>query len=117
MSAKKKLQQQRKRRAVRVRAKLRTSDLPRVSVFRSLKHLSAQVIDDATGSTVASVTTQGKEDLSGTKKERAKVLGLELAKQAKEKGVERVSFDRGAYRYHGRVAALAQGLREGGLQV
>jgi len=117
VSVKSKLNQQRKKRSVRVRAKLRNSELPRVSVFRSLKHMYAQVIDDATGTTLAHASTQTLENLSGDKKDFAKAVGLELAKQVREKGVERVSFDRGSYRYHGRVAALALGLREGGLQV
>lgn len=117
MSVQSKLNQQRQRRSVRVRHKLKASDLPRVSVFRSLKHMYAQVIDDASGTTVAHASTQTLANLSGDKKEHAKAVGIELAKQMRAKGIERVSFDRGSYRYHGRVAALALGLREGGLQV
>ena len=117
VSAKNKINKQRKRRAVRVRTKVRAGGLPRVSVFRSLKHMYAQVIDDATGSTLAHVSTQTAKKPSGDKKERAKAIGVELAQQVKKKGIEQVSFDRGAYRYHGRVAALAEGLREGGLHV
>ena len=118
MSVKSKLNHKRKRRAVRVRAKLKnTSGLPRVSVFRSLKHMYAQVIDDATGTTIVQASTHKLENPSGDKKDLAKVVGLELAKRALEKGVERVSFDRGSYKSHGRVASVAVGLREGGLQV
>lgn len=117
MSVQTKLNQQRERRAERVRSKLKLSGLPRVSVFRSNKHTYAQIIDDATGTTMVAASTQTLTNLSGDKKERAKAVGLALAKEMLEKGVERVSFDRGEYRYHGRVAALALGLREGGLQV
>ena len=117
MSFRTKLKLQRKRRKDRVRAQLNVSGLPRVSVFRSLKHMYAQVIDDATGTTLAHVSTQTLQSLSGDKKEYAKAVGLELAKQVLSKGIDRVSFDRGQYRYHGRVAAVALGLREGGLQV
>ena len=117
MSVRSKLNLQRNKRSVRVRAKLRKSELPRVSVFRSLKHMYAQVIGDATSTTLAHASTHTLENVSGDKKEFAKAVGLELAKQARAKGIERVSFDRGSYRYHGRVAALALGLREGGLEV
>lgn len=109
------------RRGRSVRRKLRqTASVPRLSVHRSLKHISAQVIDDARGVTLAYVTTTAKsmsDGLSGKNKtERAKVIGTEIARKAKEAGVERVVFDRGHCKYHGRVKALADAAREGGLQ-
>src|SRR5262245_54520600 len=102
----------RERRARRLRTKLRrTSDAPRLSVARSLKHIQAQIIDDAAGKTLCHVTTTGKElgdSLKGKKKtERAAWVGGEIAKRAKALGIEQVVFDRGASRYHGRVKALA----------
>ncbi len=117
MSVRSKLNLQREQRAERVRTKIRTSGLPRISIFRSLKHVYAQVIDDATGTTLAQASSLTLENLSADKKEHAKAVGLELAKRARAKGIERVCFDRGSYRYHGRVAAVAVGLREGGLEV
>ena len=111
----------RERRALRVRAKLRrTGDAPRLSVTRSLKHIQAQIIDDASGRTLAHVSTTGKAisaDLKGKKKtERAAFVGAELAKRAKAAGIERVIFDRGSARYHGRIKALAEAARAGGLK-
>jgi len=111
----------RERRSKRVRTQLRRiSDLPRLSVHRSLKHITAQIIDDAGGKTLAHVTSTGKEiaaDLRGkTKTQRAAVIGAEIARQAKEKGIEAVVFDRGFARYHGRVKALADAARAGGLK-
>ena len=111
----------RERRTKRVRTQLRrVSDLPRLSVHRSVKHITAQIIDDAGGRTIAHVTSTGKEiaaALKGkTKTQRAAVIGTEIARQAKEKGIEAVVFDRGFARYHGRVKALADAAREGGLK-
>ena len=111
----------RARRTKRIRTQLRrVSDLPRLSVHRSVKHISAQIIDDAGGRTLAHVTTTGKEiaaTLKGkTKTQRAALIGTEIARQAKEKGIEAVVFDRGFARYHGRVKALADAAREGGLK-
>jgi len=104
------------RRAARVRWQLRRSSvLPRVSVFRSLKHIYAQVIDG--GNTHASCSTLEFEKLTGDKKARAHQVGLELAKRALAKGINQVCFDRGLFLYHGRVRELAQGLRDGGLKV
>jgi large subunit ribosomal protein L18 len=112
---------QRLRRRLSVRRKLRqTSSLPRLSVNRTLKHFSAQIIDDSKGATLASVTTTSKSlsgDLSGkTKSERAAIVGAELARRAKDAGVEAVAFDRGHCRYHGRVKAFADAAREAGLK-
>ena len=109
------------RRTLSTRAVLRrTASLPRLSVNRSLKHISAQVIDDKTGRTLAAATSTAKslaEQLTGkTKSQRAAVVGAEIAKRAKDAGVESVVFDRGSARYHGRVKALAEAAREAGLK-
>ena len=117
MSAAKKLNQGRERRAERVRARMREQgDSPRVSVYRSLKQIYAQVIDDTKGKTLASCSSKELK-AKGDKKDLAKAVGLELAKRARTQGVESVRFDRGSFLYHGRVKALAEGLREGGLKV
>jgi large subunit ribosomal protein L18 len=108
--------QARLRRRRRVRAKVRgTAERPRLSVFRSNRGIQAQLIDDVTGHTLAAVNwTEG--DLKELKSmEQAKRAGELLAERAKAAGVEGVVFDRGGYRYHGRVKALADGAREGGL--
>ncbi|MFA6039476.1 MAG: 50S ribosomal protein L18 [Candidatus Peribacteraceae bacterium] len=98
----------------RIRARVRgTSARPRLSVYRSLKRLSAQIIDDVTGRTVVSADT--KETKAKLNLDGAKKLGTLLAKKAKEKGITAVVFDRGGYRYHGRIKALADAAREGGL--
>jgi large subunit ribosomal protein L18 len=111
----------RDRRALAVRSRLRqNSSLPRLSVARSLKHISAQIIDDASGRTLAAVTSTAKAlapQLSGkTKSERAAIVGAELARKALEAGVQAVVFDRGFMRFHGRVKALAEAARQGGLK-
>jgi large subunit ribosomal protein L18 len=108
--------QSRLRRRRRVRAKVRgTAERPRLSVFRSNRGIGAQLIDDVAGHTLAAVNwTEG--DLKGLKAmDQAKRSGELLAERAKAAGVETVVFDRGGYRYHGRVKALADGAREGGL--
>jgi large subunit ribosomal protein L18 len=88
----------------------------RVTVFRSLKNISAQIIDDAKGHTIVSFSSLSIEQKIGNKKDVAKFVGIELGKKAREKGIEKVYFDRGSYMYFGRVAQLADGLRESGLQ-
>jgi large subunit ribosomal protein L18 len=90
---------------------------PRLAVFRSLKHISAQVIDDASGKTVAAATSleSALRSPSGTKSESAAAVGRLLAERAKAAGVERVVFDRAGFRYHGRVKSLADAAREAGL--
>lgn len=104
-------------RKLRVRASVKRQKLrPRVSVQRSLKQIYAQIIDDSTHRTLVSCSTLQLNDIKGDKKAHALAVGKEIAKRAKDQGIELVVFDRGAYKYHGRVAALAQGLREGGLQ-
>jgi large subunit ribosomal protein L18 len=109
------------RRHVRVRKNLAgTTERPRLNVFRSLSGIYAQVIDDQTGRTLisaSSVDRDLREKLKGMKKaEQAKLIGQTLAERAKSKGIEAVVFDRGGYRYIGRVKAFADGAREGGLQ-
>lgn len=108
------------RRQVRVRKKIQgTSSRPRLNVFRSLEHIYAQVIDDEAGTTLASASTVDKELRSRVasmkKSEQAKEIGKVVAERAKAKGIESVVFDRGGFPYHGRVKALAEGSREGGL--
>lgn len=95
-------------------------DRPRLSVFRSAKHIYAQVIDDIARSTLAATSTldpELKESLKGIKKtERAKRIGKRIAEICLKKGIEKVVFDRNGFIYHGRVSALADGAREGGLK-
>ncbi len=105
---------QRRTRRVR-RALKRFGMMPRVSVFRSLRYVYAQVIDDKQHRTLAACSSLELKDLKGDKKAIAHAIGLELAKRAKEKGVGSITFDRGRFAYRGRVKALADGLREGGL--
>jgi large subunit ribosomal protein L18 len=93
-----------------------TAERPRLSVFRSLKHISAQLIDDTTGTTIAAASSIEKDLSVSGNIDGAKAVGGRLAERAKEKGVEAVVFDRGGFRYHGRVEALANGAREGGLK-
>jgi large subunit ribosomal protein L18 len=99
-----------------VRAKVRgTAERPRLSVFRSNRGIGAQLIDDVTGRTLAAVNWTEGELKSLKAMDQAKRAGALLAERAKAAGVETVIFDRGGYRYHGRVKALADGAREGGL--
>ena len=106
------------KRHVRVRGKISgTPECPRLNVFRSNANIYAQVIDDVNGVTLVSANTLEKEFEGTTGNcEGAKKVGAVLAERAKAKGIETVVFDRGGYVYHGRVAALAEGAREGGLQ-
>ncbi len=92
--------------------------IPRVSVFRSNKNLFIQVIDDSTGKTLMSNTlaSKGKTTMKGTKNEAAAKTGEMIAEKAKAAGISKVTFDRGGYKYHGRIKALADGLRKGGLE-
>jgi large subunit ribosomal protein L18 len=112
-------QRLRRRRHVRRRI-VGTPQRPRLTVFRSSKHIYAQLIDDLAGRTLAaasSVAPEVHKDLPyGGNVKAAKVVGLRLAAVAKERGIAQVAFDRGHYRYHGRVKALAEGAREGGLK-
>ena len=109
-------QQQRLRRRRRVRAKVSgTAERPRLSVFRSNRGVSAQLIDDVAGVTVAAVNWTEADLKSLERMEQAKRVGTLIAERAKSAGVERAIFDRGGYQYHGRVKALAEGAREAGL--
>lgn len=106
----------------RIRKRIRktvngTAERPRLSVFRSNKEIYAQLINDDTGATLATASSLDKEfSKDGDKSTRAKRVGEQIAKVAVEKGIETCAFDRGGYRYHGRVKALAEGAREGGLK-
>ena len=105
----------RHRRHRRIRVTLSgTEQRPRLNVFRSLQHIYAQVIDDTTGMTLAAASTLG-ESVNGNKTERARLVGKTIAERAREKGVSAVVFDRGGYKYHGRIKALADAAREAGL--
>ncbi len=112
----------RRRRHLRVRRKVfGTAERPRLSVFRSSKHIYAQVIVDETGTTLAAASTLDPEIREQVGKahgtvEGARMVGQLVAKRAINKGIERVVFDRGGYLYHGRVAAVAEGAREAGLK-
>lgn len=117
MSLEKKQAARTSRRALRVRTALKiNTELPKVSVFRSLNHIYAQVIDMKVGKTVASCSSLELK-ISGSKKEVARTVGKELAKRAIENGIKAAIFDRGQYLYHGRVQELADGLRDGGLKI
>lgn len=108
----------RARRQARGRKKIfGTADRPRLVVTRSSRHMLAQVIDDTKGITIASASTMEADlrNADGDKSVKAKQVGTLLAERAKKAGVEKVVFDRAGNRYHGRVAALAEGAREGGL--
>ena len=111
----------RRRRHLRIRRAVQgNADRPRLSVFRSLAHIYAQVIDDHRRATLVAASSLDPEirtEASNAKKtEAGRLVGRLLARRAKEKGVGRVVFDRGGYLYHGRVKALAEGAREGGLE-
>lgn len=107
--------EQRTRRRNRIRAKVSgTASIPRLAVFKSLKYIYAQLIDDENGVTLVAATSKGVKVKKG-KTEGAKIVGTEIAKKAGEKKISKVVFDRGGYIYTGRVKALADGAREGGL--
>jgi large subunit ribosomal protein L18 len=102
-------------RQARIRRNIKSvTTLPRLSVFRSNQHVYAQIIDDSAHKTILGVAEKAAK--TGNKTERARVLGVELAKLAIAKKVTKVVFDKGRYAYHGRIKALAEGAREGGLQ-
>ena len=110
--------QARERRHRRIRGKVAgTPDRPRLAVFRSNKGIFAQLIDDENGRTIAGASWLGlKKSFKGNKLDQAAEVGKALAEAAKKAGIEAVVFDRGGYLYHGRVKALAEGAREGGLK-
>ena len=102
----------------RIRSKVTgTSERPRLAVFKSLKHIYVQVIDDASGKTLFAASTREKDaSASGANAAAAKAVGAAIAKKAKDKGITRVVFDRGGNSYQGRIAALADAAREAGLE-
>jgi large subunit ribosomal protein L18 len=111
----------RDRRKLRIRRKISgTAERPRLSVFRSLSHIYAQVIDDVAGTTVAHSSTLAKDvkpqAAEAKKSDAAKIVGKTIAAQLKAKGITKIVFDRNGYLYHGRIKALAEGAREGGLE-
>jgi len=111
-----------KRRQMRIRKKISgTAERPRLAIFRSLKHIQAQLIDDATGHSLLGISSNSKDlkeqlnSLDG-KCDKSREVGKALAARAKDAGISQVVFDRAGYLYHGRVKALAEGAREGGLK-
>jgi large subunit ribosomal protein L18 len=110
--------QARERRHRRIRGKVAgTAERPRLAVFRSNKGIFAQLVDDESGKTIAGASWLGlPKSFKGTKTEQAEAVGKAVAEAAKKAGIEAVVFDRGGYLYHGRVKALADGAREGGLE-
>ena len=115
MRSPKSREEKRYRRHLRVRKKVTgTAERPRLVIYRSLKHITAQLVDDIAGRTLMTVSST---DLSeGKKTEKSKEVGKRLATRAKETGITKVVFDRAGYKYHGRVKAVADGAREGGLE-
>jgi large subunit ribosomal protein L18 len=114
---------QRLRRHLRIRKKISgTADRPRLVVYRSLKNIEGQLVDDESGRTLTGVSTLTKElrdfqaEGANRREEHAHAAGKVLAARAQEQGIKSVVFDRGGYRYHGRVKAFAEGAREGGLE-
>lgn len=114
----KNLRERQEKRKKRARLRLKKASFPRLSVFRSNKYIYGQIIDDKKGQTLVAVSDIGSLSNLGDlgKIERAKFVGRLLAQQASKKGIKKVVFDRGLYKYHGRVRALAEGAREGGLE-
>ncbi|NWF49394.1 MAG: 50S ribosomal protein L18 [Ignavibacteriaceae bacterium] len=112
----------RSRSKIRIRKKISgTTDKPRLTVYRSLNNVYAQLIDDSTGKTIAAASSLSKELAESLKNQKGKIsksklVGNLIAKKAKEKNIEVVVFDRNGYRYHGRIQAIAEGAREGGLK-
>ena len=110
----------RQRRKIRIRKKISgTAERPRLVVFRSNAHLYAQVVDDALGATLVAASTLAlckTQDKAGCNKAGAELVGKEIARLAKEKSITKVVFDRNGYLYHGRIKAMADGAREGGLE-
>jgi large subunit ribosomal protein L18 len=111
----------RRKRRVRSALRIKSKARPRLSVFRSSKHIYAQLIDDGLGKTLAAASSLEKDMRSqlktGADKAAAAVVGRRLAERALKIGIDRAVFDRGGYRYHGRIKALADGVREGGIKL
>jgi large subunit ribosomal protein L18 len=107
----------RQKKKMRIRKKVAgASERPRLCIFRSTKHIYAQVIDDVTGSTLCSASTLDVDGVKNANKDSATAIGKEIAKRAQAKNIKAVVFDRNGFLYHGRVKALAEGAREAGLQ-
>jgi large subunit ribosomal protein L18 len=104
------------RRSRRVRARVKAAGRLRLSVFRSVRHVYAQIIDDQAGKTLAAACSLDKKIKGGSNREAAEAVGKLLAERAVKAGIKEVAFDRGRYPYHGRVKALAEGARAGGLK-
>ncbi len=122
MNHEKAIHQQRQRRRFRVRKKLRgTSERPRLSVHRTIRHIYCQVVDDSQGKTLVAASSMEKDlrsDLkNGSNKEAAAIMGKVVAERALAAGIKAVRLDRGSCRYHGRIAALADAVREGGVSL
>lgn len=119
MKLQKKIAVQKERRQLRVRNSVRATGRPRLSVFRSNKHIYAQIIDDAHGKTIVAASTtepsQRSGEVNGSTTKAATAVGKLVAQRALERGIKQVAFDRGCYRYHGRVRALADAARAAGL--
>lgn len=106
----------RQKKKMRIRRRVHgTSERPRLCVFRSARHMYAQLIDDVSGNTIAAASTLDVEGLKGSNKNTASAIGKEIAKRALAKNINAVVFDRNGYLYHGRVKSLAEGAREAGL--
>ncbi len=120
MNQQKRILKSRERRRLRVRRQvIGTAERPRMTVFRSSKHIYVQLIDDIRGQTLAAASSVAKDVKAklpyGGNKKAAEAVGQRIAEVAKEKGIAKVAFDRGHYRYHGRIKALADAARKGGL--
>jgi large subunit ribosomal protein L18 len=117
MKAQKRLAVTRERKRHRVRKRIvGTAERPRLSVFRSSKHIYAQMIDDLNGTTIAAAGSLAKGGKNGGNVKSATAVGKKLAEAAKAAGISQAAFDRGHYKYHGRLKALADAVREGGIQ-
>lgn len=117
MGLRDKIKAQRERRKRSIRIKIEgTSNRPRLSVYKSLKYVSAQIIDDSKGLTLVSASSQEKDLKSGKSADIAKEIGKVLAERAKAKNISEVVFDRNGYIYHGKIKSLADGAREAGLK-
>ncbi len=117
MSIERKIKQRTERRALRVKARFHKAGHPRVSVFRSLKHIYAQIIDDMSATTLVSCSSRELTNTVGDKKAQATAVGRQLAERALQHGITIAIFDRGPFLFHGRVKALAEGIKEGGLKI
>ena len=117
MPTKKQMDKTRRRRAFRVRGRVRgTAERPRITVHRTLQHTYAQVIDDESGRTLCSSSTKSLKVGYGGNVDAAKKVGEELGRKAKELNIEKACFDRGRYAYHGRIKAIAEAVRAAGIQ-